>query len=296
MKNTLRILVCVLAIGCLYDCTSDTGLFPEGGELANGKVELAFTGSAPTRSTTTTISKEEANNFLITVSKGDSIVRGPQTLGSMNMSFPVGQNYSVYAENCSESDAETSNNYWGQKRFVGTSGEFGINKGETTKVRIPMSVDNASMCVFIDPSLSNYFKTSCTVSLSQVDRGLQWTYQNAGKVVNGVETDGQLAYFNLGADSTRTVTYSIMAVADGKTVTKDGQLVLKRAKCSRLRLAYDSGYFNLTISTSQEELYVNSEVTFGPNDIIQDQGDTDASGNNDDFHTDESEVDYDQYN
>lgn len=290
--------VCVLAISSLCACTSDTGLYPQATPDDQGCIELTFTGTSATRSTTTTISPEEAKNFLITVSRGGDVVRGPQTLGTMSMSFPVGQGYSLYAESCSEADAENNNNFWGQKRFVGNYGPFGINKGETTTATVPMSVENASLCVIIQPSLSNYFKASCTITLSEADRGLVWTYDNAGKVVNGVTTDGQIAYFNVGdgENATRTISYTITAVSDNKTVNKEGTVTLSRAKKSRLNLAYDSGFYNLIVNIHQDDLYVNNQLFIGPNDITKDDGKTDAIGNNDDFHTDGTEVDYDRYN
>jgi hypothetical protein len=259
-----------------------------------GNIELTFHGT--TRATTTTISPEEAQHFLITITQGERIVRGPEALGTIDLRLPVGQGYKVYAESCSKEDAENSNEHWGQKRFTGSSAEFGINKGETTKVKVGMSVVNASLCVIINPSLSNYFKKSCTVTLSDADRGLIWNYDNAGKTENGVSTDGQVAYFNVNEGETRTIHYTIIVANDNKTITKEGTVSLSRAKMVRLNLAYDSGFFNLTVKVNDDDLYVNNELNLGPENIIQDDGATDAIGGNDDFHTDGTEVDYDQYN
>lgn len=297
MKRKKNLLAWACFMGMLTACTSESGLEVQTGQdSAEGKMALAFTGSAPTRGTTTTISPEEAKTFLITVSQGGTVVRGPQTLGTMDMRFPVGQGYSVYAESCTEADAEANNNRWGQKRFVGTSEEFGINKGQTTEVSVGMSVDNASLCVIINPSLSNYFKKSCTISVTEGDRTLVWNYDNAGKVVDGQTIDGQVAYFNVGDEGTRTISYTIKAVSDDKTIEKTGTITLSRAKNSRLNLAYNSGFFNLTVNVNEEDLYVDSKLTVGPDDITQDDGATDAIGGNDDFNIDDSEVDYDQYN
>ena len=294
-KNFLLAWACFM--GMLTACTSESGLEVQTGQdSAEGKMALAFTGSAPTRGTTTTISPEEAKTFLITVSKGGTVVRGPQTLGTMDMRFPVGMGYSVYAESCTEADAEANNNRWGQKRFIGISEDFEINKGQTTEVSVGMSVDNASLCVIINPSLSNYFKKSCTISVTEGDRTLVWNYDNAGKVVDGQTIDGQVAYFNVGDEGTRTISYTIKAVSDDKTIEKTGTVTLSRAKNSRLNLAYDSGFFNLTVNVNEEDLYVDSKLTVGPDDITQDDGATDAIGGNDDFNIDDSEVDYDQYN
>ena len=297
MKRKKILLAWACLMGMLSACTSESGLEVQTGQdNAEGKMALAFTGSAPTRGTTTTISPEEAKTFLITVSQGGTVVRGPQTLGTMDMRFPVGQGYSVYAESCTEADAEANNNRWGQKRFVGTSDQFGINKGQTTEVSVGMSVDNASLCVIINPSLSNYFKKSCTISVTEGDRTLVWNYDNAGKVVDGQTIDGQVAYFNIGSEGTRTISYTIKAVSDDKTIEKTGTVTLSRAKNSRLNLAYDSGFFNLKVNVNEEDLYVDSKLTVGPDDITQDDGATNAIGGNDDFNIDDSEVDYDQYN
>ena len=264
----------------------------DGNEV--GSIELSF--GASTRSTTTTISPEEANNFLVTITKSGEIVRGPQTLGTLNTRLPVGQDYKVYAESCTEADAELMNNHWGQKRFVGNSDVFGINKGETTKVRVGMSVDNAAMCVVIHPSLANYFKNSCTITLSETNRALQWNYDNAGKIENGVTTDGQIAYFNIDESGVREVEYTIEASSDNQTITKTGTMRLSRAKMSRLNLAYDSGFFSLTLSVNEEDLYVDNQLVVGPNDIISDKGETDVVGGHDSFNNYDSGVDYDQYN
>ena len=297
MKRKKLLLAWACFMSMMSACTSESGLEVQNGQNnAEGKMALTFTGTAPTRSSTTTISPEEAKTFLITVSQGETVVRGPQTLGTMDMRFPVGQGYTVYAESCTEADAENNNTRWGQKRFVGTSDQFGINKGETTKVSVGMSVDNASFCVIIQPSLSNYFKNSCTISITEGDRTLEWNYDNAGKVMDGQTLDGQVAYFNIGSEGSRTITYTIKAVSDDKTIEKTGTVTLSRAKNSRLNLAYDSGFFNLTVNVNEENLYVDSELTLGPDDITQDDGATDAIGGNDDFNIDDSEVDYDQYN
>lgn len=297
-KLTSRLFILSFVAVCLVSCSRQDDLVQGTDATEYGDLEVLFGGS--TRSTTTTISPEEAKNFLITVSQGsgedETIIRGPQTLGTMNMRFPVGQGYAVYAESCTETDAEQNNNQWGQKRFVGKSEPFGVYKGQTTKVNVGMKVENSALCVVVHPSLANYFKTSCTVSLTNEDRGLVWNYDNAGRVEDGETTDGQIAYFNIDETGSRTIKYTINAVAGDRTITKEGSITLARAKMSRLNLAYNSGFFTLTIDINQEDLYEESDIVVGVQDVIPDDGATDASGSNDDFNLDDSVVDYDQYN
>ena len=260
-----------------------------------GNIELTFHGT--TRATTTTISPEEAQHFLITITQGERIVRGPEALGTIDLRLPVGQGYKVFAESCSKEDAENNNNRWGQKRFTGSSAEFGINKGETTKASIGMKVDNAAVCVIIDASLANYFKEACTLNILESGRDLHWNYENAGKG-NGenITADGQVAYFNVDGTGQRCIQYNITANAEGNITNSGGIITLNRAKMSRLKLKKESSSFTLELVVNQEELYVDQHLTIKPGDIISDDGNTDISGSNDKFESDNIVPDYDQYN
>lgn len=258
-----------------------------------GNIELTFHGT--TRATTTTISPEEAQHFLITITQGERIVRGPEALGTIDLRLPVGQGYKVYAESCSKEDAENSNEHWGQKRFTGSSAEFGINKGQTTKASIGMRVDNAAICVIIDASLTSYFKEACTLEITESGRYLRWNYDNAGKGTN--ENDnGQIAYFNVDETNQRSIRYTITASAEGNITNSGGTITLNRAKMSRLKLKKESGSFTLELDVNQEDLYVGQYLTIKPGDIISDDGNTDISGSNDKFESDNTVPDYDQYN
>ena len=258
-----------------------------------GNIELTFHGT--TRATTTTISPEEAQHFLITITQGERIVRGPEALGTIDLRLPVGQGYKVYAESCSKEDAENSNEHWGQKRFTGSSAEFGINKGQTTKASIGMRVDNTAICVIIDASLASYFKEACTLDITESGRYLRWDYDNAGKGTN--ENDnGQIAYFNVDETNQRSIRYTITASAEGNITNSGGTITLNRAKMSRLKLKKESGSFTLELDVNQEDLYVGQYLTIKPGDIISDDGNTDISGSNDKFESDNTVPDYDQYN
>ena len=113
---------------------------------------------------------------------------------------------------------------------------------------------------------------------------------------NGETTDGQIAYFNVDESNERVINYTIVAASDNDYIRKEGTLKLTRAKMSRLNLAYDSGFFTLTVNVNEEDLFEDVDLTTGPQDVISDDGSTDAIGGNDDFNIDGTEVDYDQYN
>lgn len=294
MREIFRIII-LLFVTILTACQGlDDGMQGEN-NTEYGNIELTFHGT--TRATTTTISPEEAQHFLITITQGERLVRGPETLGTIDLRLPVGQGYKVYAESCSKEDAENSNNLWGQKRFAGSSPEFGINKGETTKASIGMKVDNAAVCVIIDASLANYFKDACTLNISESGRDLHWNYDNSGKG-NGdnITADGQIAYFNVDGTGQRSIQYNITANAEGNITNTGGTITLNRAKMSRLKLKKESGSFTLMVDINEDNLYVESDLTIKPSDIITDDGSTDLSGGNEQFESDNTVPDYDRYN
>ena len=76
----------------------------------------------------------------------------------------------------------------------------------------------------------------------------------------------------------------------------DGTLTLTRAKMSRLRLELESGNYTFDVSVNQDDLYIDDNLSVSPDDVTSDDGATDAVGGNDEFGTDNSEPDYDQYN
>ena len=291
MRFKLKLYIWLLLVANLAACQGlDKDLFVE--ETSEyGNVELSFNGT--TRATTTTISPADAQNFLITVTQGDAIIRGPERLGIMNMKFPAGQGYKVYAESCDKTEAETANGHWGKKRFVGSSAEFGINRGETTKVRVGMSVDNAAVSVFIDASMVNYFKNAYTLNVEESERNLRWNYDNASK---NTEETGQVAYFNVGEDGIRTIRYTITSASGNNNIVKTGEITLSRAKLSRLKIAQAAGDFSFDVDVDQEMIYVNTSLNIGPGDVTSDDGRTDASAGNEDFDSDDTVPDYDKYN
>lgn len=300
--NLIKWLGCASVLLMGGGCASDSGLdVVQDDSPAYGQVDVALSAAtAPeSRATTSTISPEEAALFLITVYKGAEVNRGPVMLGSMDKRFPAGEGYWLSAESCTEADAETNNNLWGQKRFTGQSAEFAVKKGETTSVTVPMSVANAALCVFVSDNLKNFFTTSCTVQLTEADRSLTWTYDNMGHVVNtetNETTDGQVAYFNIPASGTRTVHYTITAVSPDKTTTSEGDIALEVAKMKRLSLTYNAGFYELDITVDQSDLFYDATITIGPDDVTSDEGETDANGNHSGFETDGTEIDYDTYN
>ncbi len=228
-----------------------------------GFFELTLSSVPATRATTTQITPEEAANFLITIYKGSDIVRQTVRLGDLDTRLSAGYGYTVTAESCSETEAESANDGWGQKRFAGLSASFAIVAGKTTAVDVGCSVANAGIELTYDESLLDYF-TSVEVTVKSGNRTLTFT------------KSGQIAYFNTNVDGLRTATYTITAVGPNSTLTKEGTLDLGKAKMSHINLQYEIGTFELSVLVEEADL-TDDEVVIHEEDIQTDDGKTEVN-------------------
>ena len=164
-----------------------------------GSIAVTLEGSQ-TRSTTSVITKEEADLFLVTLYKGEDLIAQQTMLGHLgSLTFPAGYGYSLFVESITEQDALTLNEGWGAKRYTGQSKSFGIQAGQTTKVAVGCSVANAAVAVNIDSSAQG-----CVVTLKTSD----------GRTLT--TTESRVAYVNVTIEEKPDVTI---------TIEKDGEVV-----------------------------------------------------------------------
>ena len=164
-----------------------------------GSIAVTLQGSQ-TRATTSVITKEEADLFLVTLYKGEDLIAQQTMLGHLgSLTFPAGYGYSLFVESITEQDALTLNEGWGAKRYTGKSKSFGIQSGQTTKVAVGCSVANAAVAVNIDSSAQG-----CVVTLKTSD----------GRTLT--TTESRVAYVNVTIEEKPDVTI---------TIEKDGEVV-----------------------------------------------------------------------
>ena len=164
-----------------------------------GSIAVTLEGSQ-TRATTSVITKEEADLFLVTLYKGEDLIEQQTMLGHLgSLTFPAGYGYSLFVESITEQDALTLNEGWGAKRYTGQSKSFGIQAGQTTKVAVGCSVANAAVAVNIDSSAQG-----CVVTLKTSD----------GRTLT--TTESRVAYVNVTIEEKPDVTI---------TIEKDGEVV-----------------------------------------------------------------------
>ena len=292
VKLCFTLLTAFLLGACSADITEPTIPSIDDTELW-GTLELSL-GSA-TRATSTVISKEEADNYWVTVYKGQDISREKTRLKDFNKRLSAGYGYVVEAESRLEPEAESANNGWGRRRYAGQSASFAIKPGETTKVGVGCTVANAGVEVVFDETMVHHFTTSYSVTITEGERTIVFDKLTGGKREEGVITPGNAAYYNVDETDTRTLTYTIEAYGAGKRLVKTDNMTLRKSKISRLTLVFVPGTLGLDVTIDQTDLFVSQGIEITPNDVIQDDGSTDISGEHDDFEASDDNVDISDY-
>lgn len=202
MRQNIIYILLSLTVLLLAGCNAKDWL--EGGDVEErGYIDVKLQGKeSVTRSetTSTVISKEEADLFLVTVThNGDVVCQQKELMGLVHLSFPVGNGYKVFVESITETQAIEANDGWGAKRFTGNSKSFGIVSGTSASVSVPCGQANAAINIDVETANSS-------VTLVASD-GRQLTTQ-----------ESRVAYFNLDAATPLEVTI---------TVEKNGEVVQK---------------------------------------------------------------------
>lgn len=292
VKLCFTLLTAFLLGACSADIT-ETTIPPIDDTEQWGTLELSL-GSA-TRATSTVISKEEADNYWVTVYKGQDISRETTRLRDLNKRLSAGYGYIVEAESCLEPEAESANNGWGQRRYAGQSASFAIKPGETTKVGVGCTVANAGVEVVFDETMAHHFTTSYSVTITEGERTIVFDEHTGGKREAGVITPGSVAYYNVDDSGTRTLTYTIEAYGIGKRLVKTATMVVTKAKISRLTLIFIPGTLDLDIAIDQEDIFVELGIEITDKNVIQDDGSADVNGAHDDFEESSDGVDISDY-
>ena len=200
MKQSLIYTILSMTILLLAGCNVKD--WPENTtETEVGYIDVQLQGKeSVTRgdNTSTVISKEEADLFLVTVThNGEVVCQQKELMGLVHLTFPVGNGYKVFVENITETQAIEANQGWGAKRFTGNSKSFGIVSNKPTSVAVPCHQANAAINVDVEVANSK-------VTLTTSD----------GRELSTEES--RVAYFNINATAPLQVTI---------TVEKDGEVM-----------------------------------------------------------------------
>ena len=258
-------LLCVV-VTVLSSCANEVDPFAIGQKTGEGTgtFEISLEGNSVTRATTK-VSEAEAKKFLITIYKGEDVFTPATPLGELSNRLNAGYGYSLYAQSCTEEDAESANEGWGKRRYEGKSQPFAVIAGQTTKVSIPCKVANGGISAYFDKTVTDNF-TGYSITITEGTREIVFNASNSDKKNGEVIENGAVAYFNI-PEAGRTVSYTVKVGSVTKTLTQE----LAVAQIRRLSVAYKSGSFTLEINVNDEEIFIEDNVVIEPDPTLSDK-------------------------
>ena len=227
MKRTiLYTLYIYVAALTLASCVADIEPMPKGW------LHVA----PPTKDSTTMTRTDSEIDYLVSIKKGDNLIMSPIRYSQIQGAIPLsaGEDYTLLAESCTKTEAESQPSIYGQPRYAGKS-DFNIAANESKTIKVNCSMANAAFCIVKDES---FYYPKFTVTATLNGRSLAFTDEE------------QMGYFNVGEDGTAVLSYKVEATdSEGRPGTGSGTIQLKARTLSRLHLkATDLGYIGIEIT------------------------------------------------
>ena len=220
--------ICVVAL-MLASCVADIAPMPKGW------LHVA----PPTKDSTTMTRTDSKIDYLVSIKKGENLIMSPIRYSQIKGAIPLsaGEDYTLLAESCTKTEAESQPSIYGQPRYAGNAA-FVIVANESETIKVTCSMANAAFCIVKDPS---FYYPEFTVTATLNGRSLTFT---------NLTDKGQMGYFNVGEDGTAVLDYKVEATdSEGRPGTGTGTIQLKARTLSRLHLKASSlGYIGISVT------------------------------------------------
>ena len=217
--------ICVAAL-MLTSCVADIAPLPKGW------LHVA----PPTKDSTTMTRTDSKIDYLVSIKKGDNLIMSPIRYSQIKGAIPLsaGEDYTLLAESCTKTEAESQPSIYGQPRYAGGT-DFNIAANESKTIKVNCSMANAAFCIVKDES---FYYPEFTVTATLNGRSLTFTDEEL------------MGYFNVGENGTAVLSYKVEATdSEGRPGSGSGTIELKARTLSRLHLkATDLGYIGMEIT------------------------------------------------
>lgn len=198
------------------------------------------------------LTDEQKNQYLVSIRQGNTyhvLSKVLNKLTAEDLAVPAGYGYIVTAESCSEHDAETMPNAFGQPRLVGSSEPFAVAKGETSTANVLCTPANAGVTVIEDETFTDVF-SAYEMTVRAGSRELTFTSGNTSAI----------GYYNLSGDGL-TLSYQLGAVRieNGETVTLSSTVNLQKGRITQLTLR-STPKGTITLSIIYDDTFLREDI------------------------------------
>ena len=206
----------------------------------------------PTKDSTTMTRTDSEIDYLVSIKKGENLIMSPIRYSQIKGAIPLsaGEGYTLLAESCTKTEAESQPTIYGQPRYAGNAA-FVIVANESETITVNCSMANAAFCIVKDPSFYYpEFKVTATLN----GRSLTFTDEE------------QMGYFNVGENGTAVLSYHVTATdSEGRPGSGSGTIELKARTLSRLHLKASSlGYIGISVTYDDTFTPTITNVTVTP--------------------------------
>nr|WP_325289494.1 DUF4493 domain-containing protein [uncultured Bacteroides sp.] len=241
MNKQLLYILSLIGLLSFAACTNeDSPMQNEGtGEIRFAVVDTASV-EIPTRSTLY-FDEEAIKEFRVSLKRGDTSLFTNKRYGDIagtTFTCAVSEDYVLTAENCTEAEAESANQSWGQVRMYGEE-NFAVATGESKTVTVNCGMANSSVEVDFSNFIESMFPTYSIELHATDDADRTFTF-------NETNYRYRKAYFNV-SETGRQLSYTVNLPSPYKG-PYSGTLALSPSKCYTLSIKVKGDTTSTTVT------------------------------------------------
>lgn len=205
-----------------------------------GEIRFSVVDTTEVEITTKATLKFDVNEFNVSLSRGNESIfsnRKYKDIAGSVMTCSVSPDYVLTAESCTEAEAESANQGWGQARATGKE-SFAVAANESKTVTVSCGLANSSVSVDFSDYITSMY-TSYSIELHATDATSRtFTFDKSNYTF-------KTAYFNV-SESKRELTYTVTLPSFEKPYT--GTLTLEPSKSYKLSVKVKGEGTNATVT------------------------------------------------
>ncbi len=237
MHKQIRYILSLMGLLSFAACSNEENLLLSE---ETGEIRFSVVDTTEVEITTKATFKFDVNEFNVSLSRGNESIfsnRKYKDIAGSVMACSVSPDYVLTAESCTEAEAESANQGWGQARATGKE-SFAVAANESKTVTVSCGLANSLVSVDFSDYITSMY-TSYSIELHATDATSRtFTFDKSNYTF-------KTAYFNV-SESKRELAYTVTLPSFEKPYT--GTLTLEPSKSYKLSVKVKGEGTNATVT------------------------------------------------
>jgi len=237
MHKQILYILSLMGLLSFAACTNEENLLVS---KETGEIRFSVVDTTEVEITTKATLKFDVNEFNVSLSRGNESIfsnRKYKDIAGSSITCSVSPDYVLTAESCTEAEAESANQGWGQARATGKE-SFAVAANESKTVTVNCGLANSSVSVDFSDYITSMY-TSYSIELHATDATSRtFTFDKSNYTF-------KTAYFNVG-ESGRKLDYTVTLPSFTEPYT--GTLTLEPSKSYKLSVKVKGEGTNATVT------------------------------------------------